>query len=108
MTLKQTGNANTLLEQLRALEKLEGYPLAPTHVGEKCRHLVSQTYVSGAVGWTNALTHIEVDEKGDAFFDVPDEVIDRQGGKRTSIDGKEVMILGKGNWSPVTGSKKSG
>lgn len=108
-TIKLSGNRASVVEQVEALETLEGYPLAPTHVGRACRHLVPEVYSPGALGWAERLIYVpEHDEDGRPLqtveVELPDVVVDRHEGKTARLrDGKEVTVRVRGQSEEAPG-----
>lgn len=101
----------TVREQVKALEVLEGYPLAPVYVHPGARHLVPVEFKPGAPGWTTRMVEVIDDGQGKAEVELPLEVVERHRGKVVDLGGKPVIIdVKEASADPVTddGVKEDG
>lgn len=91
-----SGTRAAVTDQRDAIDKLEGYPRAPTFVGSAIRHLVPATW-NGAgdtpLGWTKHLCSLEESaDRTTATLDVPDDVATRRQGQQADVGGRTVTV----------------
>jgi len=76
-------------EQVAALEKLEGYPKAPSFVGAACLPFVQ---ADPLFGYTTKLSDVVDTKDGKADCDLDPALFVRHAGKSVVVDGKTVVI----------------
>ncbi len=76
-------------EQVLALEKLEGYPLAPSFVGAACAPLVK---LNPTFGYTTKLAEVVDTQDGKGDVELDERLFTKHAGKSAVVDGKTVVI----------------
>lgn len=90
-------SAAKVQEQLSAIEKLDGYPKRPSHVGSAFvgAARVPDAYSPGAIGWTDKLAAAVDAGGGLVECTIPDEIANKYDGQTTTVDGKTVTVTVK-------------
>lgn len=88
--MKYSASIATLAEQIQSLEKLEGYPLAPSFVGAACQPLVD---ADPTFGLTTKMAELVDNGDGTAVAELDAEIVAKYADEPVKID-SEVLVEG--------------